>query len=95
MLTSHCGNCGGPKEPADYANPTCGPCRTLRTEAEQGFAAEHPGASQGDILYAGRMAMQARAIHPGANYMDPRKFSGTNGMIPVPPQADRGNPNPS
>lgn len=91
MLTSHCRICGAPKEPADYASNECRGCSTLRTEAEQHFAAEHPGAGESDILYAGRQALNQRAHHAHRNFVDPRQHSAVSGMIPTPPQTNRGN----
>jgi len=84
MLTSTCRNCGGPKNPAEYANNVCGTCQTLNNEAQQHFAAENPAATADQLLYVGRMAMQQRAIHPGSNYTDPRTFGASRGMIPRP-----------
>ena len=95
MLTATCRVCGSPKEPADYAASECPACRTLRREAEQHFAAENPNAGESDILYAGRAALNQRAHHAHRNFVDPRSFGATRGMIPVPPQGgDRGSPPP-
>jgi hypothetical protein len=91
MLTSHCQNCGASKDPSEYALNQCKACIALNNEAQQHFATENPTATPDQLAYVGRMAMQQRAIHPGANYMDPRKFSASRGMIPIPPQGgDRG-----
>lgn len=94
MLTLSCRVCGSPKEQADYAANECTACRTLKREAEQGFAAENPGASESDILYAGRLALNSRAHHAHRNFVDPRGFSSVAGMIPIPPPTNRGNPTP-
>ena len=91
MLTAYCRNCGGPKEPSEYAANTCGTCTTTRLEAEQAFAAEHKDAPESDILYAGRQALLNRAHHANRNFTDPRGFSASRGMLPTPPNAgDRG-----
>lgn len=92
MLTATCGNCGRPKDPANYADTYCPSCSTTKKEAEQHFAAEHEGASESDILYAGRQALMQVAHHAHRNFVDPRGFSASRGMIPVPPQTDRGTP---
>lgn len=90
MLTASCNNCGFPKEPANYGDVNCPTCTTARNEAEQGFKAEHPEASESDVLYVGRQALLQRAHHANRNFTDPRAFSGTRGMIPIPPQTNRG-----
>jgi hypothetical protein len=61
----------------EIANTNCNACTTLQNEAMQGFAAEHPDASQSDILYAGRMALMSRGHTAHRNYTDPRGFSRT------------------
>ena len=90
MLTATCNNCGSPKEIANYGDIECPNCKTTRKEAEQHFAAENPKASESDILYAGRMAVLHRAHKAHKNFVDPRSFSGANGMIPLPPSTNRG-----
>lgn len=92
MLTATCGNCGLAKDPRNYADNYCPECTRLRNEAEQHFAAENPQAAQSDVLYHGRQALLQRAHHANRNYTDPRAFAGKSGMIPTPPQTDRGNP---
>ena len=94
-MTSSCANCGQAKQPGNYADPYCPACTTLDLEAQQGFAAENPTASLSDVLYAGRMARQQRAVRPGSNYIHPRDFSasrraggGVDNRLP----GDRGNP---
>lgn len=104
MMKSTCDNCYGPKDVHDYANPLCGACQSLRNEAIHHHRTEHPEAPESDALYAGRQALLQRSGRPSMNYIDPRTFNGVKrgnpppapsmaGMIPVPPQADRGNPN--
>lgn len=88
MLTSSCRNCGQAKNPSNYADNFCPACTTLNNEAQQHFAVENPGSSLDAQLYAGRQAMQQRAIHPGSNYTDPRKFAASRGSFPVPPQSN-------
>lgn len=91
MLTATCGNCGQPKDPAHYASTFCPSCTTRKNEAEQHFAAENPEANESEILYAGRQALMQVAHHAHRNFTDPRGFSATRGMIPLPPQGgDRG-----
>lgn len=91
MLTAYCQNCGAPKEPSEYSANTCGSCKTTRLEAEQAYAAEHKDASESDILYAGRQALLQKAHHAHKNFQDPRGFSASRGMIPIPPvRGDRG-----
>ena len=93
MLTATCLNCGSPKEPANYADTHCPGCTTRQREAEQHFAAENPGATEGAIIYAGRQALMQVAHHAHRNFVDPRGFSAAHGMIPVPPRGgDRGGP---
>ncbi len=95
MLTATCGNCGKAKSPDEYASTYCRSCTTTKNEAEQGFAAENPNANPSDILYAGRQALMQVAHHAHRNFTDPRGFSASRGMIPVPPQSgDRGDPTP-
>jgi hypothetical protein len=96
MLTATCGNCGRPKDAAHYGDVYCPDCTSAKREAEQHFAAEHTGAPEGDILYAGRQALMVRAHTANRNFTDPRQFSATRGMIPLPPPgSDRGTPPPS
>jgi hypothetical protein len=89
-LSSYCRNCGQSKSIANYADDRCPACETLKTEAEQGFAAENADKlksgelTTSDVLYAGRMALTQRAIHANRNYTDPRGFSATRGQIPKP-----------
>lgn len=90
MLTATCGNCGAAKDPANYADNHCPACTSVSREAQQGYAAEHPDATVGDILYAGRVALSHRAHHAHRNYADPRSNS-MPGMVPIPPQTNRGN----
>ena len=93
MLTASCQNCGAPKNPANYADNYCPSCTTTRSEAEQGFAAEHPEATESDILYVGRQALASVAHHAHRNFVDPRSFRGIGfGLIPVPPEDKRGTP---
>lgn len=93
MLTATCQNCGAAKDPKDYANPNCATCTSTASEAAQHYAAEHPGCAQSDALYAGRKALLQRAHHAHRNFVDPRAFGATRGMIPIPPQGgDRGGP---
>jgi hypothetical protein len=82
MLTATCGNCGNPKDPANYRDTFCPACTTTKNEAEQGFAAEHAGALESDILYAGRQALMSVAHHARRNFTDPRGFSAAHGLIP-------------
>ena len=89
-LSSYCRNCGGSKNPNEYALNHCGACENLGNEAVQHAAATDPELTPDQLLYVKRMAMSQRAMHPGRNYTDPRKFSGANGMIPIPPQTNRG-----
>jgi hypothetical protein len=91
MRNTYCSNCSGPKNGLDY-NPHCPDCTTIKREAEQHFAAENPGASESDILYAGRQALTQRAHHAHRNFVDPRAFSAQSGMIPTPPDSNRGTP---
>lgn len=84
-MTSHCQNCGAPKEPANFRDNYCPSCTQLDVEAQQHFAAENPNATQSDILYAGRQARLARAMRPGNNYMDPRNFSASRRGLPTRP----------
>lgn len=91
MLTASCHNCGAPKDPANYGDVNCPACTSLRKEAEQAFAAENPGVSESDILYAGRQALNQRAHHAHRNFIDPRNFSNTRGVL-IPPPDNRGNP---
>jgi uncharacterized Zn finger protein (UPF0148 family) len=94
MMSSTCGNCGRPKEPANYSDNYCPSCTTRKHEAEQHFAAEHPKATLGDILNAGRTALRQVAHSAHRNFVDPRAHAATLGMIPIPPQGglNRGNP---
>lgn len=87
MMTSNCHTCGFPKEPANYADPYCPACTTLKREGEQHHAAENPNATESEILYAGRCALRQRAHHAHRNFVDPRGFGATRGMIPIPPQS--------
>lgn len=93
-MTSTCSNCGATKDPAHYADNYCPTCTARMNEAAQHFAAENPNASQSDILYAGRQALLQRAHHAHRNFVDPRGFAAGRGMIPIPPQTDRGSPTP-
>jgi len=86
-LSSSCQNCGAAKPVERYADPFCNTCSSVDTEAQQHFASEHPDALQSDILYAGRMARQARAMRPGSNYVDPRTFSASRRGLPSKPGA--------
>lgn len=91
MLSSYCHNCGAAKEPIDYSAPYCPACQSARSEAMQHFRAENPKATDSDVLHAGRAALGERAHHAHRNFVDPRGFSASRGMIPTPPQAgDRG-----
>lgn len=92
MLTATCRNCGQPKDAANYADNYCPACTSRKNEAEQHVRAEHPNASISDVLYAGRQALLQRAHTAHRNFVDPRGFSASRGMIPIPPQTDRGNP---
>lgn len=91
MLTSTCRICSGPK--TDYAANECENCTTIRSETRQYMRAEFPNASESDILYAERQALNQRAHHAHRNFVDPRGFSAARGLIPVPPQTDRGSTN--
>jgi hypothetical protein len=90
VLTATCQNCGAAKDAANYADPTCPSCTARRNEAQQHFRAEHPDAPESDVLYAGRQALMQVAHHANRNFTDPRGFSAGRGMIPTPPQSDRG-----
>lgn len=88
MIKSYCDACGEGKE--NITAQYCNRCASVRSEAMQGFAAEHPDASQSDILYVGRQALNQVRMHAHRNFVDPRDFSGTQGMIPIPPARDLG-----
>lgn len=87
MMSSYCGWCGGPKEPADYAADMCATCKTRRSEAMQHFKVEHPEASESDVLYAGRQSLMQRAHTAHRNFVDPRDFSAVRRTIPTAPQS--------
>lgn len=89
MLTASCRICGKSKEPKDYAANECGDCQKLKSTAEAAFKEANPTAPDSDVLYAGRAALNARAHHAHKDFVDPRAFSGINGMIPMPPQVNR------
>ena len=94
-MRSSCFNCGQGLPMDRYAIGVCQRCETTNNEAQQHHAAENPGASQSDILYAGRMAMQQHAIRPGSNYVDPRQFSAdrrAGGGVDTRHRDERGNP---
>jgi hypothetical protein len=90
LLTSTCHNCGQSKEMREYANPFCSACTTLKNEAEQAFAAENAERlksgelANSDMLYAGRMALNQRAMHANKNYTDPRTFDRARGTFTKP-----------
>lgn len=84
MLTTNCNACYGPKE--DLRAVLCNTCKQISSEAEQHFAAENPGASEGSILYAGRMALNDRRHHAHRNYVDPRAHAAGRGTFPTRPQ---------
>lgn len=79
-MRSYCDACHGPKE--NLQDYLCNKCNTTKTEAMQHFAAENPGATQSDILYAGRMALNSVRHHANRNFVDPRDFSRQSGMFP-------------
>jgi len=84
--TSHCSICGLPKlSIAEYQMPQCNDCTKLKETATQSFIVDNPDAPMSDALYAGRMAMMARAHTAHRNAVDPRDFSATRGVIPKPP----------
>jgi hypothetical protein len=83
-MRSTCDACHKPKN--DLRAILCEECSTLRKEAEQHYAAENPNAAQSDILYAGRMVLNQVRHHANRNFVDPRDFSLSRGMIPIPPQ---------
>jgi hypothetical protein len=85
-LTSMCRICGNPKPTNEFALNECSNCAEHGRVAGAAFAAANPEASQDQILYAERMAKQARAHMSRKNYVDPRTFSASTGMIPQPPQ---------
>lgn len=84
MMTLNCRICNNPKE--DVRANECNGCKTVRVEAEQHHAAENPKASEGEILYAGRAALNQRAHHAHRNFVDPRDFTVGRGSVPEPPQ---------
>lgn len=86
MLTSYCRICGNSKPSSEYALDVCGACAEHRKQAESAFAAEHPKATSSDVLYAGRMALNQRAIGAHANFVDPRGFSAGKGQMPTRPE---------
>jgi len=91
MMTSHCQICGNAKDPSEYAHNQCTACTNRGNEAQNAAKAENPELTPDQLLYIGRMAMQQRALHRGSSYVDPRQFSASRGMIPIPPQGgDRG-----
>jgi uncharacterized Zn finger protein (UPF0148 family) len=86
MLTATCRNCGTPKDRANYGDNYCPTCTTVQREREQGFAAENPEASQSDIIRAGKTALAERAHTAHRNFVDPRAFSSTRGIMPTRPE---------
>jgi hypothetical protein len=85
MLTSTCRVCGNSK--SDFVATECANCQTIRTETRQYMKAEFPNASESDILYAERQALNQRAHHAHRNYIDPRDHSRMRSpFTPVPPQ---------
>ena len=91
-FTATCRVCGANKNPEDYSANECAACRTMKIGAETAFREANPEASESDVLYAGRVALNGRAHHAHRNFVDPRQHASVRGMIPIPPQIDRGNP---
>ena len=92
MLTATCFTCGAPKDQAHYADTNCPDCELARASAMKDFTEKNPDASNSDVLYAGRQALMQRSHSARRSFISPGAFSATRGMIPVPPQTDRGNP---
>lgn len=93
MLTANCRVCGDAKPQSEFALPECSKCSKVKSDAEAEFRAKNPDAPTSDALYAGRQALNHRAHHANKNFVDPRAFAGANGMIPIPPNYDRGESN--
>jgi hypothetical protein len=68
---------------AEFAAPWCSGCDTAGKAGGKTFSEANPDASESDIMYAERMARQARAHTAHRNFVDPRDFSSTRGVIPV------------
>lgn len=86
MMTSTCRICGNSKTPEFYAAPECQACTELATKAVKALQEASPEMSESDLLYARRQALNERAHHAHRNFVDPREFSASRGMIPIPPR---------
>ena len=75
MQTATCPICYGSKTPTEYSQNTCTGCSTHRAECEKTFSSAHPDATESEILYAGRMALEQRRASAQQKFVNPFNFN--------------------
>lgn len=85
MMTLTCRICGLPKQAANYADHECPDCMQAGATAMEDEAKANPNASQSDLLYARRVALNERSHHANRDFVDPRDFGAKRGSTPLPP----------